>query len=202
MLKIKIFLRSDHFSEVRRAALVNIPLVPASLDAILDRTRDVDPVTRKLVYHGVLQSKLGHPRQLSIAQRELIVKNGLGDREPGVRVAAGKLVASWFDTAMAEAPKTEKSTWNGDDGGVMKGLIHFLGLFDVVGLGEAIAVDAILSILTIRPDIPDVFTFEGSSVPFVYCSSEFLGHHRRLLEGINIGICRSCACVCRALRKH
>jgi condensin complex subunit 3 len=145
---------------------VNIPLVPTSLDVILGRTRDVDPVTRKLVFNGVLQSKLGHPRQLSIAQRERIVKDGLGDREPGVRVAAGKLVASWFDAAMVEAPKTEKSTWNGDDGGVMKGLIHFLGLFDVVGPGEAVAVDAVLSILTTKPDIPDVFTFEGSSVGY------------------------------------
>ena len=162
---------------MRRAALVNIPLVPASLDVILGRTRDVDPVTRKLVYNGVLQSKLTNPRQLSIAQREQIVKDGLGDREPGVRVAAGKLVASWFDTAMVEAPKTVERTWNGDDGGVMKGLIHFLGLFDVAGPGEAVAVDAVLSILTIRPDIPDVFTFEGSSVdrplPCVKCTSEF-----------------------------
>ena len=142
---------------------MNIPLVPASLDVILGRTRDVDPVTRKLVYNGVLQPKLTNPRQLSIAQREQIVKDGLGDREPGVRVAAGKVVASWFDTAMMEAPKTEERTWNGDDGGVMKGLIHFLSLFDVAGPGEAVAVDAVLSILTIRPDIPDVFTFEGSS---------------------------------------
>ncbi|KAF8814695.1 ARM repeat-containing protein [Phlegmacium glaucopus] len=151
---------TDPAAEVRRAALVNIPLVPETLDAILGRARDVDPVTRKLVYTGVLQSKLGHPRQLSIAQREQIVKDGLGDREPGVRVAAGKLVASWFDTAMAEAPRMEERTWDGDDGGVMKGLIHFLGLFDVVGPGEAVAVDAVLSIFTTRPDIPDIFTFE------------------------------------------
>jgi hypothetical protein len=39
------FLISYHFSEVRCAALVNIPLVPVSLDIILDRTRNVDPVT-------------------------------------------------------------------------------------------------------------------------------------------------------------
>lgn len=154
---------------MRRAALLNIPLVPATLDIILSRARDVDPVTRKLVYTGVLQIKLGHPRQLSIAQREQIVKDGLGDREPGVRVAAGKLVASWFDAAMAETPKTEKSTWDGDDGGVMKGLIHFLGLFDVVGPGEAVAVDAVLSIFTTRPDIPDGFTFQGSFV----CQTSF-----------------------------
>lgn len=155
---------SNYFSEVRRAALVNIPLVPASLDVILSRTRDVDPITRKLVYNGVLQPKLSHPRQLSIAQREQIVKDGLGDREPSVRVAAGKLVASWFNTAIAEAPKTEESAWVGDDSGVMKGLIRFLGLFDVVGPGEAVAVDAVLSILTTKPDIPDIFTFEGSSL--------------------------------------
>lgn len=159
---------------MRRAALVNIPLVPASLDVILGRTRDVDPVTRKLVYNGVLKSKLTNPRQLSIAQREQIVKDGLGDREPGVRVAAGKLVASWFDTAMVEAPKMGESTWNGDDGGVMKGLIHFLGLFDVAGPGEAVAVDAMLSILTVRPDISDVFTFDGSSVGHhLKCTSKF-----------------------------
>ena len=188
---------------MRRAALVNIPLVSTSLDVILGRTRDVDPVTRKLVYNGVLQSKLGHPRQLTIAQREQIVKDGLGDREPSVRVAAGKLVASWFDTAMAEAPKTEESTWNGDDGGVMKGLIHFLGLFDVAGPGE-VAVDAVLSILTTRPDIPDVFTFESSSQSPYLVSTAHLSFfdHRRLLEGIDIGICRSCACFCGALRKH
>ena len=165
---------------MRRAALVNIPLVPASLDIILSRTRDVDPVTRKLVYNGVLQSKLGHPRQLSIAQREQIVKDGLGDREPGVRVAAGKLVTSWFDTAMTEALETKESTWVGDDGGVMKGLIHFLGLFDVVGPGEAVAVDAVLSIFTTRPDVPDIFTFEGSSARhYVTLPSDlsFFGHH-------------------------
>ena len=201
----EIFLKLDHFSEVRRAALVNIPMVPASLDVILGRSRDVDPVTRKLVYNAVLQSKLGHPRQLSIAQREQIVKDGLGDREPGVRVAACKLVASWFDTVMVEAPKTQECTWNGDDGGVMKGLIHFLGLFDVVGPGEVVAVDAVLSILTTRPDIPDVFTFEGSFVghpTFCQVHIELLENHRRLLEGINIRICHSCACVCRILRKH
>jgi condensin complex subunit 3 len=56
--------------------------------------RDVDPVTRKLVYTSLLGGKLKHPKQLTITQREVIVKDGLGDREPGVRVAAGKVVGS------------------------------------------------------------------------------------------------------------
>ncbi|KAF8155928.1 nuclear condensing complex subunit [Crassisporium funariophilum] len=164
---------TDPSAEVRRAALVHIPVTPTSLDAILSRTRDIDPVMRKLVYAGVLQVKLGHPRQLSIAQREQVVKDGLGDREPAVRVAAGKLVTSWFDVVVAEGLKTgaaearsggkeDGTGWEGDDGGVMKGLIGLLGLFDVVGPGEAVAVDAILSVFTTRPETPDVFLFPDS----------------------------------------
>ncbi|KAF8875410.1 nuclear condensing complex subunit [Gymnopilus junonius] len=152
---------TDPAAEVRRAALLHVPLAPATVDAVLTRTRDIDPVTRKLVYSGVLQPKLAHPRHLTIAQREQIVKDGLGDREPAVRVAAGKLVTSWFDVVLAGSKEAEEShfTWEGDDGGVMKGLISFLGLFDVIGPGEAVAVDAVLSIFTTRPDVVDVFVF-------------------------------------------
>lgn len=153
-------------SEVRRAALLNVPLAPSTLDAVLSRTRDVDPVTRKLVYAGALGPKLAQPRHLSIAQREQVVKDGLGDREPGVRVAAGKLVAAWFDAVLADTAEdggADLGAWEGDDGGVMKGLVRFLGLFDVFGTGEAIAVDAVLSVLTTRPDVSDAFVFPGAS---------------------------------------
>ena len=74
------------------------------------------------------------------------MKDGLSDRKPGVHVAVGELVASWFDMAMVEVSKMEERTWNGDDGRIMKGLIHFLCLFDVAGPGEAVAVDVVLSI--------------------------------------------------------
>ncbi|RDB27802.1 Condensin complex subunit 3 [Hypsizygus marmoreus] len=145
--------------EVRRAALLQIPILPTTLDIILSRTRDTDPLTRKLVYTNVLQSKLGHPRQLTIAQREQIMKDGLGDREPSVRVAAGKLAGSWFDTVLAENGETLEGAWEGDDGGVMKGFLRFLALFDVVGPGEAVAVDAMLSIFVTRPNITDTSIF-------------------------------------------
>ncbi|KAH9478497.1 Condensin complex subunit 3 [Psilocybe cubensis] len=177
-------LSTDPAAEVRRAILLNIPLMPSTLSAVLSRTRDVDAVTRKLVYSSVLQVKLGHPRHLSIAQRELVVKDGLGDREPAVRVAAGKLVTSWYEMVLGEETESkkkkeneegnegvkeeeteeepekekEKPTWVGDDAGVMKALVRFLGLFDVIG-GEAVAADAVLSVFTTRPDLPDVFTF-------------------------------------------
>ena len=91
------------------------------------------------------------------------MKDGLGDREAAVRVAAGKVVAGWFDWAVGElkAEEDEDLGWEGDDGGVMKGLIKLLGLFDVVGPGEAIAVDAVLSIFTTRREILDSFVFPG-----------------------------------------
>ena len=150
--------------------MVNVPLTHNTIGAILSRTRDIDPVTRKLVYAAVLPSKLSHPRQLSIAQRELVVKDGLGDREPGVRVAAGKLVTTWFDGICGEkVEEGDDHTWEGDDGGVMKGLVRFLSLFDVVGPGEALAVDAILAVFSTRPETCDVFVFSGAlrlSLPF------------------------------------
>ncbi|KAF4564848.1 hypothetical protein EYR40_011021 [Pleurotus pulmonarius] len=154
----------DPSPEVRRAALVNIPLTAETLEVILSRTRDTDPVTRKLVYSTVLQTRLTHPRQLSIAQREQVVKHGLGDREPGTRLAAGKLVASWLDAIMVEdeAKERDEDSWVGDDGGVMRGFVAFLRIFDVVGPGEEVAVDAVQSIFVTRPEYLDIFTFSAS----------------------------------------
>jgi condensin complex subunit 3 len=148
-------------SEVRRAALLQIPLAPSTLGVVLSRTRDTDALTRKLVYSAVLQSKLSHPRQLTISQREQLVKDGLGDREPSVRVATGKMVGSWFDMVMTEPDEPDDASWAGDDGGVMKGFVKLLSLFDVVGPGEAVAADAMLSLFVTRPDICDAFVFPG-----------------------------------------
>ncbi|KAF7357433.1 hypothetical protein MSAN_01339300 [Mycena sanguinolenta] len=150
----------DPAPDVRRAALLHVPLTAATLPAILARTRDVDPLTRKLVYASVLTPRLEHPRHLTVAQREAVVQTGLGDREPAVRVAAAKLVAAWFELMLGAEPTTDDQLgWTGDDGGVMVALIAFLTLFDVVGPGEAVAVDALLSLLTTRADLFDVFLF-------------------------------------------
>ncbi|CAK5265065.1 unnamed protein product [Mycena citricolor] len=152
---------TDPSPEVRRAALMNVPLTPTTLPALLDRTRDVDAVTRKLVYSGVFTPRLENPRMLSIGQRETLVRAGLGDREPAVRLAAGKMVGHWYDGVLAD-PSTKDDGWNGDDGGVMRALVSLLGLFDVVGPGEAIAVDALASLFTTRPELYTVFVFEDS----------------------------------------
>lgn len=67
---------------------------------IIARTRDVDPTLRRLVYNGSLSSvSLPDARVLSIAQREDVVRNGLGDREGNVRKATAGMLGGWYDQA-------------------------------------------------------------------------------------------------------
>lgn len=91
-----VLLCSWEYSEVRRAALINLTVSPQTLRAVLSRTRDQDNSLRKIVYHHVLAG-LPSPLVLTIAQREEICQNGLGDREPSVRASAGRLIGSWVD---------------------------------------------------------------------------------------------------------
>ncbi|TYJ51732.1 hypothetical protein B9479_007684 [Cryptococcus floricola] len=126
-------LRYDPAAEVRRAALYNFPQTPATLPHILARTRDVDPILRRTVFAGVLGADgLPDPRVLSIAQRENVVRNGLGDREGSVRKAAAGMLAGWLDTV------------EGD-------IIEFLNRFDVVS--SQVAEDALVSVFVTRPEV-------------------------------------------------
>lgn len=102
----------------------------------------MDAVTRKLVYSTVL-SRLEHPRQLTISQREQIVVQGLGDREDAVRVAAAKLLGSWLDTC------------NGN-------LVAFLQLFDI--RTTEVTLDALKSIFTARADVVREIEFDGNCI--------------------------------------
>jgi condensin complex subunit 3 len=60
----------------------------------------MDATLRRIVYIGPLSTQsLPDPRVLSIAQREEVVKNGLGDREPAVRRAAAFMLGEWLTAA-------------------------------------------------------------------------------------------------------
>ena len=85
------------------------------------------------------------------------MKDGFGDREPSVRLAAGKMVTAWFEIVLAECKGDEN--W---EGGIMHGFVNFLQMFDVSGPAETIAVDALLSIFITRTDTLDVFIFNGT----------------------------------------
>ncbi|EDR03702.1 chromosome condensation complex protein [Laccaria bicolor S238N-H82] len=140
--KLQLTLVHDPAPEVRRAALLNLPINEKTLPLILDRTRDTDDTNRKLVYNAVLEANVTQgptdPRALTIAQRELIVKNGLGDRVPAVRAAAASLIARWVET--------ENS-----------GVLALLKLFDLANGG--VAADALLSIFTTNETIFDNLVF-------------------------------------------
>jgi len=143
---------NKQFSEVRRAALLHIPLTPLTLPTILSRGRDVDPVVRKLLYSSVLLNKLKHPKHLTITQREQVVKDGLGDRQESVRAAAGKVVEAWFNVIVSDS---------GEDASIVDGVVRFLQIFDVVGPGEGVGADALLSVFARRKDVLDDILFDG-----------------------------------------
>lgn len=64
----------------------------------------------------------------------------------------------WFDFVLADEPDKDVWTWQGDDGCIMKALVRFLELFDVIG-GEQIALDALNAIFVVKPEYLDVFAF-------------------------------------------
>ena len=90
-------MRFDPAAEVRRVALYHLPLQPETIDHILARSRDVDATLRKVLYSNILNNKnIPDMRVLTIGQREELIKNGLGDREPSVRNAAGGMISGWL----------------------------------------------------------------------------------------------------------
>ncbi|THH30647.1 hypothetical protein EUX98_g3519 [Antrodiella citrinella] len=164
----------DSATDVRRIALLNTPLSPETLPVLLSRTRDVDVAVRTLLYaHTLLPvdstsastsraarntiinpNRLNNPRQLSIEQRERVVRDGLGDREGKVRAGAAKMLAGWFDWAADNAgSEGEEKT--------ISSLLVFLKLFDVVSDGgDLVAVDALKSVFVTRPDVFDAVVFQ------------------------------------------
>lgn len=81
-------------SEVRRAAMCNLDLHPTTLPYILSRSRDIDPINRKVIYAQSL-AELPNMAVLSPEQRNIVIKNGLRDREESVKKTAAKLIGKW-----------------------------------------------------------------------------------------------------------
>lgn len=169
--------------DVRRVILVNVRPGPLTIPAILGRTRDVDSTVRRSVYNVVLnpdtpgkedlKSELDvgvtHLRALSITQRELIVRNGLGDREETVKAAAVKLLTCWMDTVLEHGDKPE-----GEE--EQSNVIAFLKLFDL--FQTSVPEDALLSVFSARPDVLDSLEFPRTSLS-LHLSPLLLTYHRQ-----------------------
>jgi len=71
-------LEYDLNADVRRAVLSSIAATARTVAVILERTRDVKDVVRRLAYK-VIGEKI-HVRALTIAQRVRLLRQGLADR--------------------------------------------------------------------------------------------------------------------------
>ncbi|EPS97881.1 hypothetical protein FOMPIDRAFT_114936 [Fomitopsis schrenkii] len=128
--------------DVRRASLINLPVIPATLSPIMARTRDTDPIVRRLVYTHVLSRACSPTQAQSVS----------------------------LTPAFSPLPSTKRSRvgrcrqWRGPQGeeggeGVRGCLVDFLKLFDLV---EAkIAEDVLVSVFTVREDVFHGIGFEG-----------------------------------------
>ncbi|KAL2780029.1 condensin complex subunit 3 [Daubentonia madagascariensis] len=88
-------IENDSNPEVRRAVLSCIAPSANTLPKIVGRTKDVKEAVRKLAYQ-VLAEKV-HMRAMSIAQRVMLLQQGLNDRSDAVKQAMQKhLLQGWL----------------------------------------------------------------------------------------------------------
>ncbi|XP_004624601.1 condensin complex subunit 3 isoform X2 [Octodon degus] len=88
-------IENDSNPEVRRAVLSCIAPSAKTLPKIVGRTKDVREAVRKLAYQ-ILAEKV-HMRAMSIAQRVMLLQQGLNDRSDAVKQAMQKhLLQGWL----------------------------------------------------------------------------------------------------------
>ena len=160
-------LKYDTSPEVRRAILVNMHVTADTIPYLLTRTRDLDSNIRKLTYSTVLERNCNvgdgedgkfvgnaHPRFLSIEHREMVIRHGLGDREPLVRGAAANLVGTWVDV-MRNPEQAVKNETPAQE--LEQTILSFLTLFDLQEV--TIAEEALMSVFKTRAEIFDNLEF-------------------------------------------
>ncbi|KAF9532366.1 nuclear condensing complex subunit [Crepidotus variabilis] len=161
----------DTSADVRKAVLVNILVTPQTLDDILARTRDTDTGVRKMVYDSVLRLNLvqgdekvigpSHPLALTIEQRELIARNGLGDRDPTVRKVAASLLANWVDYAHLTGTENDADITNEPSHRIESNILCFLKLFDLTFKEGEVAANGLKSLFHTRTEIFDILEFNA-----------------------------------------
>ncbi|KAH8731774.1 nuclear condensing complex subunit [Phaeosphaeriaceae sp. PMI808] len=155
---------NDPSAEVRRAVLLNLPLWPSTLRYILERARDMDATTRRLVYGKILPA-LGDFRHMSLVEREKLIRWGLRDRDDLVRKAAARLFRErWLeDCASSRDNRPEEDKKPGDVAPPdLEALCELLERIDVTRSGEedGMAHEAMRVFWDGRPDYREAITFD------------------------------------------
>ena len=164
LAKLLEVLQNDPSADVRRSLLLNLPLTPETLPYLLERARDLDPATRRVLYSRLLPA-LGDFRHLSLSMREKLLRWGLRDRDDNVRKATTRLFRErWIEDCAGSKAPTE-------DGGnpeaappSIDGLQELLERIDVVNsaVDNGIALEAMKEFWSGRPDYRDEVQFDDA----------------------------------------
>jgi condensin complex subunit 3 len=155
---------NDPSAEVRRVVLLNLPMNPSTLRYILERARDMDATTRRLLYVKILP-KLGDFRHMSLVEREKLIRWGLRDRDDVVRKAAARLFRErWLENcASAYDTRPEEEKKPGEVAPPSIGALEeLLERIDVLRSGEedGMAHEAMREFWDGRPDYREAIDFD------------------------------------------
>ena len=169
-------LQNDPSADVRRSLLLNLPLTPATLPYLLERARDTDASTRRVLYSRLLPA-LGDFRHLSLSMREKLLRWGLRDRDDNVRKATARIFRErWIEdcasTRKVGDPQPTEQVASAD----VDALLELLERIDVVnsGVDDGIALEALKEFWEGRPDYQAVVTFDGTFWDHLTSESVFL----------------------------
>lgn len=162
--KLLYIMMNDPSAEVRRAVLLNLPFWASTLQFILERARDMDATTRRLVYGKILPA-LGDFRHLSLKAREKLIRWGLRDRDDLVRKATARLFRErWLeDCASSRDARPEEEKKPGDVAPPsVEALCELLERIDVTKSGQedGMAHEAMREFWDGRPDYRDAIDFD------------------------------------------
>ncbi len=107
-------------------------------------------------------SESTHPHMLSIEQRELIVKNGLGDRDATVKSAAAILISKWMELVSLKAE--DSSAVDSNEPIKIDAEDRFLSLLSLFNLASntTVAFDALQSAFQTDAEVFKNLDFNGA----------------------------------------
>jgi condensin complex subunit 3 len=161
--KLVDIMQNDPDAQVRRTILANIPFFKDTIRAQLERARDTDPATRRLVYSRIL-TVLGDFRHLSLVEREKMIRWGLKDRDDTVRKATAELFSErWIEMCASSRdtrPEEEKVAGSAAPPS-LEALCELLERLDIVRAGqeEGMAHEAMRQFWARRPDYIEAIEF-------------------------------------------
>lgn len=203
--KLLEVLSHDPSAEVRRALLINLPMLPTTAKQLLERARDQDPANRRAVYSRILPD-LGDFRHLSVSMREKLLRVGLRDRDDAVRKHAARLFRErWIEDCARTRTDGGTEETGGEDEAPrseplepkLDALLELLERVDVInsGVENGVALEAMHGFWDGRPDYRDQVelndefweTLSAESVFIArtfndFCRSEGQGKYESLLE--------------------